>query len=102
QRQPTKYNHKISESFLLYLTPTLTVPLLIIIASRTGWLAASIGLICILPYLYKFSTKKRFYGWCTSIVVGIVVAFSVINLSATDSLASKRVNLESPRAYTFP
>ena len=101
-RQPAKYNHKISESFLLYLTPTLTVPLLIIIASRTGWLAALIGFVCILPYLYKFSTKKRFYGWCASVVVGIVVAFTVINLSATDSIASKKANLESPRAYTFP
>lgn len=101
-RQPAKYNHKISESFLLYLTPTLTVPLLIIIASRTGWLAAVIGFVCILPYLYKFSTKKRFYGWCASVLVGIVVAFSVISLSTTDSLASKRANLESPRAYTFP
>ena len=100
-RQPTKYNHKISESLLLYLIPTLTVPLLIIIASRTGWLAAVIGFVCILPYLYKFSTKKRFYGWCASVLVGIIVAFSVISLSATDSLASKRANLESPRAYTF-
>ncbi|MFA0544359.1 ligase, partial [Vibrio sp. 10N.222.52.B7] len=61
-----------------------------------------IGFICILPYLYKFSTKKRFYGWCASVLVGIVVAFSVISLSTTDSLASKRANLESPRAYTFP
>ncbi|MEZ8465116.1 PglL family O-oligosaccharyltransferase [Vibrio splendidus] len=101
-RQPAKYNHKISESFLLYLTPTLTVPLLIIIASRTGWVGAVIGFVCILPYLYKFSTKKRFYGWCASVLVGIVVAFSVISLSTTDSLASKRANLESPRAYTFP
>ena len=101
-RQPAKYNHKISESFLLYLTPTLTVPLLIIIASRTGWLAALIGFLCILPYLYRFSTKKRFYGWCASVVVGAVVAFSVISLSTTDSIASKKANLESPRAYTFP
>ena len=101
-RQPAKYNHKISESFLLYLTPTLTVPLLIIIASRTGWLAALIGLACILPYLYKFSTKKRFYGWCASVAVGIVVAFSVISFSTTDSIASKKANLESPRAYIFP
>ncbi len=47
-RQPAKYNHKISESFLFYLTLTLTVPLLIIIASRTGWLlAALIGFVCI-------------------------------------------------------
>jgi len=101
-RQPAKYNHKVSESFLLYLTPTLTVPLLIIIASRTGWLAAFIGFVCILPYLYKFSTKKRFHGWCASVAIGIVIAFSVISLSTTDSLASKRTNLESPRAYTFP
>ena len=101
-RQPAKYNHKISESFLLYLTPTLTVPLLIIIASRTGWLAALIGLACILPYLYKFSTKKRFYGWCASVAIGIVVAFSVISLSTTDSIASKKANLESARAYIFP
>ncbi|TKF66675.1 ligase [Vibrio sp. F13] len=104
-RQPAKYNHKISESFLLYLTPTLTVPLLIIIASRTGWLAAVIGLICILPYLYKFSTKKRFYGWCCSVLLGVVVGFTVINLQSVESLASQkasRSHLEDARAYTFP
>ncbi|PTP43537.1 PglL family O-oligosaccharyltransferase [Vibrio splendidus] len=104
-RQPAKYNHKISESFLLYLTPTLTVPLLIIIASRTGWLAAVIGFVCILPYLYKFSTKKRFYGWCSSVLLGVVVGFTVINLQSVDSLASQkasRSHLEDARGYIFP
>ncbi|MDH5897453.1 PglL family O-oligosaccharyltransferase [Vibrio splendidus] len=104
-RQPAKYNHKISESFLLYLTPTLTVPLLIIIASRTGWLAAIIGFVCILPYLYKFSTKKRFYGWCSSVMLGVVVGFTVINLQSVDSLASQkasRSHLEDARGYIFP
>ncbi|MGF1883071.1 PglL family O-oligosaccharyltransferase [Vibrio splendidus] len=104
-RQPAKYNHKISESFLLYLTPTLTVPLLIIIASRTGWLAAIIGFVCILPYLYKFSTKKRFYGWCSSVLLGVVVGFTVINLQSVDSLASQkasRSHLEDARGYIFP
>ncbi|NOJ13425.1 PglL family O-oligosaccharyltransferase [Vibrio splendidus] len=104
-RQPAKYNHKISESFLLYLTPTLTVPLLIIIASRTGWLAAVIGFVCILPYLYKFSTKKRFYGWCSSVLLGVVVGFTIISLQSVDSLASQkasRSHLEDARGYIFP
>ena len=99
-RQPHKYNHKLSESALLYLIPTITIPLLIIIASRTGWLASIIGVLLILPYLYRFSTTKRFLGWCISAVVGITIGFVVINTG--DSLASKRAHLESPRAYTFP
>ena len=101
-RQPTKYNLKLSESFLLYLMPAITVPLLIIIASRTGWLASVLSFVLILPYLYKFSTKKRFYGWCGSVLIGLIAGFAIINLQAADSLASKRTHLESPRAYTFP
>lgn len=101
-RQPTKYNLKLSESFLLYLMPAITVPLLIIIASRTGWLASVLSFLLILPYLYKFSTRKRFYGWCGSVLIGLLAGFAIINLQTADSLASKRTHLESPRAYTFP
>ncbi|POF58015.1 ligase, partial [Vibrio vulnificus] len=70
-RQPHKYNKHLSEITLLYLIPLLTVPLIVVLASRTGWLAAMIATLLLLPYLYRFGTKIRFWGWLGSIILGL-------------------------------
>ncbi|NOI59339.1 PglL family O-oligosaccharyltransferase [Vibrio coralliilyticus] len=101
-RHPKKYNRHLSEVSLLYLMPVVTVPLLIIIASRTGWLGAFLSVILLLSYLYRFATKKRFWGWLTAILLGLSIGSSINLLTDGESLAAKRANLESPRQYTFP
>ena len=101
-RHPKKYNRHLSEVSLLYLMPVVTVPLLIIIASRTGWLGAFLSVILLLSYLYRFATKKRFWGWLTAILLGLSIGSSINLLTDGESLAAKRANLESPRLYTFP
>ncbi|MFA0414371.1 PglL family O-oligosaccharyltransferase [Vibrio renipiscarius] len=103
-RQPTKYQHKLSDVSLLYIMPALTIPLLIVIASRTGWLAAIIAVLLVIPYLYRFATRKRIIGWCLSAFAGVIIGFaapSVFNPNGPDVIAAK-ANLESPRGYTFP
>ncbi|WP_099607743.1 PglL family O-oligosaccharyltransferase [Vibrio coralliilyticus] len=101
-RHPKKYNRHLSEVSLLYLMPVVTVPLLIIIASRTGWLGAFLSVVLLLSYLYRFATKKRFWGWLTSIIIGLVIGFSSIILTDEDHIASQKVSLEDVREFIFP
>lgn len=103
-RQPHKYNHKLSKVTLLYILPLLTVPLLIVLASRTGWIAATLGTICILPYLYRFSTNKRVIGWISSCVLGVFVGLSILSYHSVNggtSLAEKKTDLSGPRDYMY-
>lgn len=48
-RQPEKYDSRWSKIGILYATPLLTAPLLVVLASRTGWLASllSIALVAL-------------------------------------------------------
>ncbi|MDW3170520.1 pilin glycosylation ligase domain-containing protein, partial [Vibrio sp. Y184] len=59
-RQPYKYSRKLSDVYLLYAVPVVTLPLIVALASRTGWLATIIGLLLVIPYMYRFATKGRF------------------------------------------
>ncbi|NOH80960.1 ligase [Vibrio sp. RE86] len=101
-RHPCKYGRKVSEVALLYLMPIATIPLLIFLASRTGWLAALLSIAFLLPYLYRFATRKRFLGWSLAIIAGLGVGVAHNMLAEEGSLAAKRAHIESPRQYTFP
>lgn len=102
-RHPTKYQRKVSEVALLYLMPVATVPLLAVLASRTGWLAAVLSVALLIPYVFRFATKKRFVGWIVAIIVGTGLGFSTpLMTGQDDSLVEQKSNLESPRRYTFP
>ncbi|USD42506.1 PglL family O-oligosaccharyltransferase [Vibrio sp. SCSIO 43135] len=100
-RQPNKYN-QFSDVTVLYIMPLLTVPLLVALGSRTGWLAAIVGTGLLLPYLFKFSTKKRFWGWTLSAVAGVLLGFLAVSAQDGAGLVSSKVDLDSPRRYTFP
>ncbi|MGD8173069.1 PglL family O-oligosaccharyltransferase [Vibrio sp. TRT 21S02] len=100
-RQPVKYHRKISDVALLYLLPLLTLPLLIILGSRTGWLASVLSVVMLLPYLYRFANRKRFWGWLGFSVSGIIVGLTIV-MSSSDGIAADKVHMESPRSYTFP
>lgn len=101
-RQPIKYHRKLSSILFLYFTPIATIPLLIFLASRTGWLAASISTLLLLPYLYSFASKKRFIGWFGSVAVGVLIGLAPSWMFNQSMLAESRANLESARSYTFP
>ncbi len=102
-RQPIKYQRKLSDVALLYIMPLATVPLLIYLASRTGWLGAAIAVVFLLPYLYRFATQKRFLGWLVALFIGIGIGFApLLQPASGESLVAQKVNLESPRQYTFP
>ncbi|MCF8780451.1 PglL family O-oligosaccharyltransferase [Vibrio sp. IRLE0018] len=100
-RQPHKYNKRLSEISLLYCVPLLTVPLLVVLASRTGWLASIIALLLVLPYLYRFGTKIRFWGWLGSAILGLSLSVALLQVEETN-LVSQKTHLNDVRSYTFP
>lgn len=101
-RHPTKYQRKVSEVALLYLMPTITIPLLLFLASRTGWLAALLSTSFLLPYIYKFATKKRFFGWLISIFAGISVALAVTDFyPANNELIEEKLRTEDVRQKIY-
>ncbi|MEF1181570.1 PglL family O-oligosaccharyltransferase [Vibrio campbellii] len=103
-RQPYKYSRKLSDVYLLYAVPVLTLPLIVALASRTGWLASIIAILLVIPYMYRFATRARFVRWVIAMAAGLALSVVVINIAFPDGsgLASEKVNMESPRAYTFP
>jgi len=106
-RQPIKYHRKLSDVSLLYVMPLITIPLIIVLASRTGWLGAAVAVALVLPYIYRFATHKRIAGWSLSVLVGVMIGL-VLPLLLTSSHSSnvdfieQKVNLESPRSYLYP
>ncbi|WP_159656871.1 PglL family O-oligosaccharyltransferase [Vibrio atypicus] len=105
-RQPIKYQSKISDVALLYIMPALTMPLLVLLASRTGWISTTLVILLILPYLYRFATKKRFIGWLLSTLLGLFLAVlpSLITAQETSSTSTieHKFQLQDVRGDFFP
>ncbi len=80
-RQPHKYNHQLSAVALLYLIPSLAIPLIIANGSFLSILISLLSIICILPYLARFSSKKRFLGWCASVIMGLFIGSIASNVT---------------------
>lgn len=105
-RQPIKYQTKISDVVLLYLIPFLTLPLLIFLASRTGWIVTILTSALILPYLYRFGTPKRFWGWLTSGLLGLAVGLASPYLlpsgTGTQDLIETKLGRDHAREFIYP
>lgn len=101
-RHPAKYQNRLSAVIILYIMPAVTIPLLVFLASRTGWLGAALASVLVIPYLYRFATKKRLLGWCASICVGIAIAFTLPALNKATGAIEAKANLESARSYIYP
>ncbi|WP_036799260.1 PglL family O-oligosaccharyltransferase [Photobacterium marinum] len=83
------------------LTPVVTVPMLVVVSSRTGWLGAVIGTLLMLPYLHRFAAKAQMRMWLLMVFLGLSTAW---NISSTTGWAPKedRVSLESARSIHIP
>ncbi|WED21579.1 PglL family O-oligosaccharyltransferase [Vibrio sp. JC009] len=101
-RQQQKYGQKLSRTSLLYLMPLITSPLLILLASRTGWLGAGLGVLCMIRYLYRFSTTKRLTGWIASVAAGVGLGVIIGFTSGGGEQITNKVSFDSPRQFTFP
>lgn len=101
-RQAKKYDTKKVETRLLCGAPLVIMPLLVVLASRTGWLAALFGIIMVVPYLYRFISRRRLLYWLSACFVGVLLGFVAIYSQSTSDMVSAKADLESPRRYTFP
>ncbi|PJC85574.1 ligase [Vibrio sp. HA2012] len=102
-RQQRKYGRKVTHVSLLYLVPSLTLPLIVVLASRTGWIGAVLGVLTILPYLLRFSTRKRLLGWGISVLVGISAGLILGSTSEqTTKMITEQAGLQSERLQTLP
>ncbi|WP_070963323.1 PglL family O-oligosaccharyltransferase [Vibrio sonorensis] len=102
-RHPVKYRH-VTSVLTLYCMPLLTVPLLVIISSRTGWLGATLATVLLTPYIIRFSNKRRLFRWIALVFVGLGLGIGVVStgIGGSDLLFAKKAHLESPRSYTYP
>ncbi|WP_175561532.1 PglL family O-oligosaccharyltransferase [Vibrio aerogenes] len=48
--------------------------------SLIGWSSALLGVCIIFPYLYRFASRKRLWGWTASTVTGIILGCILLNL----------------------
>lgn len=76
-RFPAHYETMKLNHWFTVLTPVFVIPLLFFLQSRVGWLAAVIGVVYLLPYLYNYASKKLLVLWIAMIVFSGFVTLSV-------------------------
>lgn len=102
RQQQTRTLHHQAVTILLLLMPLITIPLLWVLASRTGWLGASVATLLLIPYLVKFAPKQTLTLWAISVILGLTGGYTLATLNGGNELIAQKSNLESPRRYTFP
>ncbi|WP_165312395.1 PglL family O-oligosaccharyltransferase [Vibrio ziniensis] len=93
-RQPKIYSKKLREVGLLYFTPVITLPLIVLLDSEIGWITSAIAILTLLPYLYRFSPRQRFFNWIMACSIGLVIGLAALflqNENAEHSYAEKQV-----------
>ncbi|WP_240206474.1 PglL family O-oligosaccharyltransferase [Vibrio sp. CyArs1] len=101
-RQRHKYNWHISDVSILYLTPVITLPLIVVLGSRTGWLGALIGTLLLIPYLYRHSTRKRFRGWSFASLAGVALGLLLgFGNSSSQNLIEQKASFTDIRTTIY-
>lgn len=86
---------------ILLLTPVVTLPILVVLSSRTGWLGAAVGVVLMIPYLRRFAAKAQWRMWLLMVVMGLSVSWQV-NQHTGWAPKEERLSLISPRAMHIP
>ncbi|MFV0576250.1 MAG: PglL family O-oligosaccharyltransferase [Vibrio sp.] len=102
REQHTNIRHHPVFSWYLAFMPLAIIPLLWVLASRTGWLAGAGSVVLLIPYLKSILPKRTFTLWMISIMLGLVGGYSLASINGGNELIAQKSNLESPRRYTFP
>lgn len=76
------------------LTPLVTVPLLLLLNSRTGWIGALLGSMLMLCYLYLSVGVRQALGWTAMIGLGFFVGFLMLNSGDGSGLSTTISRLE--------
>ncbi|MDO6706368.1 PglL family O-oligosaccharyltransferase [Photobacterium sp. 1_MG-2023] len=85
----------------LLFTPVAVIPMLVVLSSRTGWIAAVIGTLLILPYLLQFAARVQWRLWLLMVALGLSLAWNLTDMLSWAPQPG-RVSLESARAIIYP
>ena len=98
-----RYRGKWAWQHLIVLAvPVMTIPLLVVLNSRTGWLGAGVGSLLMLPYLYHFSARYQQRMWGLMLLLGIALAWQFNTITDSSFSHKARVTLESQRTTIMP
>ncbi len=102
-RHPHKYHRSSAEISLLFLSPIMSLPLLVVLGSRTGWIGTALGIALILPYLYQFGSKRRFWAWFVALAAGLAIALPFISIQqeSNTTFIAQKLDLDSIRSETY-
>jgi len=78
--------------FLLYAFPFFSLPILIVLSSRTGWLSLVLVLLTLTPYFISKQSKKSIFIWASSFFLGIL---SGIYIASIDQSLAERVEFKA-------
>ncbi|MDA9557797.1 PglL family O-oligosaccharyltransferase [Vibrio sp.] len=92
---------RLPSSFICIFSPIFIIPLIFVLGSRTGWLSAIIGSALLLFHLYKNASLVNTSYWSGGLLLGTLLGFGA-SLTHSNDFISEKVDLDSPRSYTFP
>lgn len=90
------------QHLILLAVPVVTIPLLVVLNSRTGWLGASIGSLLMLPYLFRFAAKYQQRMWGLMLLLGMALAWQFSSTTNSSFSQDVRITLDSPREIHIP
>ena len=87
---------------LIFLTPILLIPLVVILKSRTGWISASVSLTLVLPYLWIIKANKIVLAWILAVILGLLVVPMLNQFSdEAEVVPAEKLTLSGPRNYFY-
>lgn len=98
-REAKKYQLKISSVGLLYLTPIITIPIIVFINTYYSWAIFIITLGAIYPYLIRFSNHKRLITWSILLLTSLFISMIVMSVIKAN-LGKDEINHPPPSAHT--
>lgn len=87
-------NRKLYQTVCL-LTPLLTIPLILLLNSRTGWIGALLGTLLMLIYLRYAAGIRQTMGWLSMIGLALIVAFILLSVGDGSGLAAAFSRVQS-------
>lgn len=89
------FSHRGFYQSVCLLTPLLTVPLILILNSRTGWIGALIGSLLMLLYLLSKIGLRQAVSWALMICLGVFTGFLLLNAGDGTGLSAALSRVQS-------
>ncbi|MEX1057856.1 MAG: pilin glycosylation ligase domain-containing protein, partial [Natronospirillum sp.] len=92
------FSQAIDRRYLLLCIPVTTLPLLVVLSSRTGWLAVLVLVLLMLPYALRRESRGLVLGWLLSVLLGVGAGFALAQVGGdTERVAAKATTADPAR-----